>query len=222
MNAFLNARMPRKLYCNTPQGFTNQFDSLLLLCRALYGLKEAPLLWYQDLATTLQKLGLKQIPNTPSLFASNELIVFFYVDDIVVLVHPSKAGIHKEFQEKLFARYELRSMGQLNWFLGIRVVCDISLHSTWLVQDSFIDKVTAKYNLMEGATTLPEFPMADTKLEPNTGEVNEALKKKYQQLVGSMAYISVFTRPDISLTHSVLSRYLTNPGEQHLRAAIHA
>jgi hypothetical protein len=222
MNAFLNARMPRKLYCNTPQGFTNQFGSLLLLCRALYGLKEAPLLWYQDLATTLQKLGLKQIPNTPSVFASNELIVFFYVDDIVVLVHPSKAGIHKEFQEKLFARYELRSMGQLNWFLGIRVVCDISLHSTWLVQDSFIDKVTAKYNLMEGATTLPEFPMADTKLEPNTGEVNEALKKKYQQLVGSMAYISVFTRPDISLTHSVLSRYLTNPGEQHLRAAIHA
>ena len=44
MNAFLNARVPRKLYCNTPEGFTNQFGSLLLLCRALYGLKEAPLL----------------------------------------------------------------------------------------------------------------------------------------------------------------------------------
>ena len=37
-----------------------------------------------------------------------------------------------------------------------------------------------------------------------------------------MAYISVFTRPDISFTHSILSRYLTSPGEQHLRAAIHA
>jgi hypothetical protein len=36
------------------------------------------------------------------------------------------------------------------------------------------------------------------------------------------AYISVFTRPDISLTHSILSRFLTSPGEQHLRAAIHA
>jgi hypothetical protein len=32
----------------------------------------------------------------------------------------------------------------------------------------------------------------------------------------------VFTRPDISLTHSILSQYLNNPGEQHLRAAIHA
>jgi hypothetical protein len=37
-----------------------------------------------------------------------------------------------------------------------------------------------------------------------------------------MAYILVFTRPDISLTHSILSRFLTSPGEQHLRAAIHA
>ena len=222
MNAFLNARVPRKLYCNTPEGFTNQFGSLLLLCRALYGLKEAPLLWYQDLATTLQGLGLKQIPNTPCLFANNDIIVFFYVDDIVVLVHPSKADIHKEFQDKLFNRYELRSMGQLNWFLGIRVVRDLSLQSTWLIQDSFIDKVTAKYNLMEGATTLPDFPIADTKLKPHTETVDEALKKRYQQLVGSMAYISVFTRPDISFTHSILSRYLTSPGEQHLRAAIHA
>jgi hypothetical protein len=80
----------------------------------------------------------------------------------------------------------------------------------------------AKYSLMEGVTTLLDFSMADTNLEPYTGIVDEALKKRYQQLVGSMAYISVFTRPDILLTHSVLSQYLTSPGEQHLCAAIHA
>jgi hypothetical protein len=32
----------------------------------------------------------------------------------------------------------------------------------------------------------------------------------------------VFTRPNISLTHSILSRFLTSPREEHLRAAIHA
>jgi hypothetical protein len=37
-----------------------------------------------------------------------------------------------------------------------------------------------------------------------------------------MAYISVFTRPDISLTYSVLFRHLTKPGQRHLDAAIHA
>jgi hypothetical protein len=81
MNAFLNAKVLRKLYCNTPEGFTTRFRALLLLRRALYGLKEAPL-WYQDLAKTLQDLGLKQILNTPCLFANNDLIVFFYVNNI--------------------------------------------------------------------------------------------------------------------------------------------
>jgi hypothetical protein len=75
---------------------------------------------------------------------------------------------------------------------------------------------------MEGATTLPNFPMANTQLKSYTGVIDKALKKRYQQLVGSMAYISVFMRPDISLTHSILSRFLTSPGEQHLLAAVHA
>jgi hypothetical protein len=75
---------------------------------------------------------------------------------------------------------------------------------------------------MEGATNLPDFHIADTQLKPYTRVIDEALKRRYQQLVGSIAYISVFTRPDISLTHSILSRFLTSPGEEHLRAAIHA
>jgi hypothetical protein len=172
-------RVPRKLYCNTPEGFSKQFGLLLLLCRAWYGLKEVLLLWYQDLAKTFQDLGLTQIPNTPCLFANDDLIVFFYVDDIVVLVHPSKQDIHKDFQDKLFKQYELRSMGQFNWFLGIRVVRDISQRSTWLIQDAFIDKVATKYNLMEGATILPNFPMADTQLKPYAEVIDQALKKRY-------------------------------------------
>ena len=68
-------------------------------------------------------------------------------------------------------------MGQLKWFLGIRVVCDLSLHSTWLIQDSIFDRVTAEYNLIEGTTSLPDLPIADTKLKPHTETMDEALKK---------------------------------------------
>jgi hypothetical protein len=32
---------------------------------------------------------------------------------------------------------------------------------------------------MEGATTLPDFLMADTQLKPYTGVIDEALKKRY-------------------------------------------
>jgi hypothetical protein len=89
----------RKLFCYTPEGFTKQYGELLLILRALYGLREAPLLWYAELQKTLKKLGLKPVPRVPCLFANNNLVVFFYVDDIVVLVHPSKLGYKKEFEE---------------------------------------------------------------------------------------------------------------------------
>jgi hypothetical protein len=76
------------MYCQTPEGFTTEFGELLELQRALYSLKEAPLLWYQELLSTLKKLSLKPVPGVPCLFTSDRLIVFFYVDDIIVLVHP--------------------------------------------------------------------------------------------------------------------------------------
>jgi hypothetical protein len=44
LNAFLNAEVNRKIYVQTPEGYVNQLGPLLQLWRALYGLKEAPLL----------------------------------------------------------------------------------------------------------------------------------------------------------------------------------
>ena len=88
-NAFLNAPLDRKLYARTPEGFTQDLGKLLELKRALYGLKDAPLLWYNHLKETLKKLGLKPVEGVQCLFTNARLLVFFYVDDIVVLVHPS-------------------------------------------------------------------------------------------------------------------------------------
>jgi hypothetical protein len=58
------------------------------------------------------------------LFTNEKLIVFFYVDDIVVLVRPEDLEAHEEFERALTNRYEIRCLGKLSWFLGIRVVHD--------------------------------------------------------------------------------------------------
>jgi hypothetical protein len=134
----------RKLFCYTPEGFTKQYGELLLILRALYGLKEALLLWYAELQKTLKKLELKPVPGVPCLFANHDLIVFFYVDDIVVLVHPSKLGYKEEFKKRLLQIYDLRILSELSWFLRIRVIRDRPSKSIWLIQDSFIDKVTSR------------------------------------------------------------------------------
>jgi hypothetical protein len=122
LNAFLNAEVNRKIYVQTPEGYVDQFGPLLRLWRALYGLKEAPLLWYNSLCVSLKKMGLKPVPGIPCLFTNEKLIVFFYVDDIVVLVRPEDLEAHEEFERALKNRYEIRCLGKLSWFLGIRVI----------------------------------------------------------------------------------------------------
>jgi hypothetical protein len=63
---------------------------VLKLFKALYSLRIAPLLWFTYLAVSLERLRLSLIRDTPCVFANNNLIVFFYVDNIAVLYHKSK------------------------------------------------------------------------------------------------------------------------------------
>jgi hypothetical protein len=74
-------------------------------------------------------------------------MVFFYVDDICVLSYPSNADTYKQFRSELFKEYEIRDIGELKWFLGIRVVRDRARRRLWLCQDAYIAKMSAKFGL---------------------------------------------------------------------------
>jgi hypothetical protein len=88
------------------------------------------------------------------------------------------------------------------------------------MQDSFIDKVAAKYSIAH-MSKYPAVPLVDGNIGPSTEEPDEQRTKLYQELVGSLAYISTYTRPDVAQAHSELSRYLQNPGQKHVSAAYH-
>ena len=79
------------------------------------------------------------------------------------------------------------------------------------MQDSFIDKVAAKYNIAR-TSKYPAVPLVDGNIGPSTEQPDEQRTKLYQELVGSLAYISTYTRPDVAQAHSELSRYLQNLG----------
>ena len=64
------------------------------------------------------------MPGEPCLFTNDWLIVFFYVDDIVTLCRKEHLPRLANFEKSLMARYKIRSLGELSWFLGIRVVRD--------------------------------------------------------------------------------------------------
>jgi hypothetical protein len=222
LNAFLNAPLTRKLYVRTPEGFRSDLGDLFELKRARYDLKDAPLLWYEHLKDTLIQLGLKPIHEVQCLFTNEKVIVFFYVDDIVVLVHPSNLSYYRQFEQQLKRVYEIRALGELSWFLGIRVIRNKEKRRIWLIQDSFIDKVTSKFDI-KISTRAPAISISDEDyLQPSNEPPNNHRRKLHQQLVGSLAYISACTRPDVARAHSVLARHHQNPSQNHISSAYQA
>jgi hypothetical protein len=173
LNAFLNAEIDRATYVRCPEGYESELGQLLELKRALYGLRDAPRLWYKHLTATLENLGLQQVPGVPCLFSNDRLIVFFFVDDIVVAVASKNKDIYRQFDRQLRAAYDVRFLGELKWFLGIRVIRDRNQKKIWLMQDSFIDKVAAKYNIAQTSRAYPAVPLVNGSIGPSTEEPDE-------------------------------------------------
>ena len=121
INAFCNSHVNEELYCHPPDGFKMP-DWMLLLQKALYRLKQSPLLWHLTLSATLNQLGLMQILGVSCLFANQYLIIFFYIDDVVVLAMEKYYKHLEKFEEALQSIYDLRVIGPLLWFLRIRVI----------------------------------------------------------------------------------------------------
>ena len=57
--------------------------------------------------------------------------------------------------------------------------------------------------------------------EEGSDEQQQLLRNDYRGLVGSIAYLSLSTRPDLTFPAHLLSRFLSNPGFAHWQAAKH-
>lgn len=136
---------------------------------------------------------------------------------ICILSHPSDKQAIAEFCTKLMHAYEFRELGELSWYIGIRIVRDRLQRKLWLCQDSYIDKIVSLYKLP--VVTLPKTPMATDNLRPNIGQVTQLEIHLYQQKVGSVNDAAVVTRLDIARTTQKLSEFLMNPGPEHAEVA---
>jgi hypothetical protein len=60
---------------------------------------------------------------------------------------------------------------------------------------------------------------ADLHLIKYNGQASASDIKHYQSLIGSLLYVQIGTRPDLSFAVSRLAQYAVNPSPQHLRLA---
>jgi len=83
VNAFVNAQLEDTIYIRMPPGHKNP-GKILQLQKALYGLRQLLLLWQKELTSTLLALGFQTILHEPYILIKGGILIFFYVDDIIL------------------------------------------------------------------------------------------------------------------------------------------
>ena len=225
-SAFLNGELEEEIYMEQPKGFINAGQETLVcrLKKALYGLKQASRAWNLQFHGVLVGLSFKRTHADAGVYVRHQhggegiQIIILYVDDITLL-GTSHEGIERT-KKKLSERYEMTDLGEIQSYLGMRIMHDRGNHRIEVDQSRYIQDVLVRFEMADtNAHSTPLPSGADVHLVKYTGQASSSDIKYYQSLIGSLLYIQIGTRPDIAFAVSRLAQYAANPSSQHLKLA---
>ena len=216
--AFLHASMDGEVLVLPPVEYYPSGDVVWKLKRALYGLKNAPKLWQQHLASTLESKGFQRMKSDPNLYfhAKRKIYLLCYVDDLMLFgERKAVADLVADLQKELLLRVtgEL-SEGQEATFLG-RHMRRTSTSVQMFMETSYVDRILE----LAGMATCKAAPTPGTDaLKRGTAELAEPLSpeehQQYRKLVGQLLWLSNL-RMDIMYAIKELSRGLASPTTDH-------
>jgi hypothetical protein len=145
------------------------------------------------------------------------MLLPLYIDDMLLAYAPSAAQDAEEIKTALAATYKITNLGTARQFLGIEIHYenDGILHG----QRVFIDTILKRFHMEAAhgaATPLDDKVKLDLAEEEGDGEDD---RKLYQAIVGSLMYLALAMRLDISFAVAALSQYNSRPFARHLTAA---
>lgn len=200
-----------------PKGFKDpeKPHHVYRLRKALYGLKRAPQAWYYTLAKYLLTQGYVHENANKTLFIKKDkgdiILVQVYVDDLI-FGSLSKALVD-EFVSIMTKRFDMSMFGDLRFFLGLQVTqFDDGIFVT---QCKYAEDLVRKFSLT-GAKSR-RTPMSTTCKLTAEGEGQLVDQSLYRSMIGSLLYLTA-SRPDITYSVGVYSRFQSNPEESHLSA----
>lgn len=217
-SAFLNGVLHEEIYVEQPEGFVKneEKDKVYLLKKAIYGLKQAPRAWYNKIDDHLLSIGFKKSLSEATLYVkhqSNEvLMISLYVDDL--LVTGNNAGMIQEFKQEMMKVFEMTDLGLMTFFLGLEI--KQAEYEVFICQKKYVKEILKKFKFQECKEV--STPMNQKEKLCKEDGADKADEGYFRSLIGCLMYLTA-TRPDILNAVSILSRFMHNASELHLRAA---
>lgn len=213
--AFLYSPISEFITMYQPEGFDDGTSKVCKLNKALYGLKQAPRAFHLKLKELLLQLNLKQGKADPCVFykdSPERLIMCIYVDDVIIA--GSNEQIIKEALNALQKELKLKYK-PLNYFLGLQIKVNPD-NSIQIHQQKYALEILDKFGMID---CKPAATPADTNLYLRNDKDDSVEQYPYRELIGSLMYLAIGTRPDIAFAVGYLSRFLDKYTNKHWSAA---
>jgi hypothetical protein len=221
--AFLYSELSEdeRVYTEPPPGTDVSPEWCFELMKCLYGLKQSALKWNENINGVLISKGFKSLEADSCVYVHKskrdeiDCIITIHVDDILCAASDT---VHKGVAKLLNKHYEVKDLGELSWYLGMKIKYATDYSHVEISQRALALDILRMYR-MENAnphrtpsTTNPPTSFQRAKLQAWQSGLS------YRAIVGSLQYLAQTTRPDLSHAVGVAARHCADPGLSHWHA----
>ena len=224
-SAYLQALTCEKVYTIAGPEFGSEWEGkILIIVKALYGLKASGGMWHQKLADNLRSMGFRPCQADFDLWirpCDNHYEYIAVITDDLLLFTRNPAGILCPLKEVY--GYELKGVGKPEYYNGGDVGYDKEQGKWFLGARTFIK------NTVEKIEKLLEITMKNYGSPMETGDHPEVDDTDllygtditmYQMLIGCAQWAVTLGRYDVQYATNTLARFGSAPREGHIRRAI--
>jgi hypothetical protein len=236
--AFLYSDLDEENWMQFPAGYTeylkettNQvYDSskyVLRLKKAIYGLVQAARQWWKKFKQAMSSANYFPSVADPCLFIKKQTpdsdisFVIIYVDDGGII--GTKTEI-KRVLDSLANAFVVKSMGEMEYFVGCRIIEDKSQKTIWIHQPKLLTNLSKHFDDVVSQTRSTHTPAAPRTsiVRPTPGDplITPEEQRRFRTGVGMLLYLVKHSRPDISNAVRELSKVADGATYSHWKALL--
>lgn len=212
-SAFLNVNLKDELYMEQPEGCADRtepdYDCKLL--KAIYGLKRAPRQWFAEIDSFLcGELQFQSCAYDSCFYVLQEngtiIMTSLYIDDPLTV--GLSIGLINTIKKEIISRFRMENCSEAKVCLGFEIARDRSKRLLTVTLSSHAEKISERFELLD---CKPASSPRSAQVDDDALKTDSFDSTSYRQAIGSLMYVMIFTRPDITFADGRLSRFMEIP-----------
>jgi hypothetical protein len=217
--AYLHGEQKHEVYMKQFSGTKEEGDTRVCkLLKGLYGTVDGGRRWYVKLREFLVSIGFEVLISDNSAYIrgkGKETILISVSTDDFILTGPAGSEKLIALEQEINRKFKTTNQGSVKQHLGVAITRNREKRTIEFHQGAYIDEMLRKFNMENCkpiATPLPTNVYAELTKDTNFPEEKYF---PYLELLGSLLYLAIVTRPDILAAVSIMGQYSSNPKPVH-------